>query len=63
METSAETKMVYDLLAFGEYVEGWSRYNEYGDYLRIGTIGYTDNSIGIGYQDTQYIEQAEDYVN
>lgn len=54
METSAETKMVYDLLAFGEYVEGWSRYNEYGDHLRIGTIGYTDNSIGIGYQDTQY---------
>lgn len=59
LETSAETKMVYDLLAYGEYVEGWSRYNEYGDNLRIGTISYTDNSSYIGNQSAGYIEQVD----
>lgn len=40
--------VINDLLGLRNYVEGWSRYNEYGDIYRI------NNTNGIGYNNYQY---------
>lgn len=43
---SSETKLIYNLLEFRNNIEDWSRYNEYGDNLRIGAV--VNNSAFIG---------------
>lgn len=58
-DKSSETKLLYNLLEFRDELEGWSRYNEYSDNLRIGAIGYAGNYPGIGYSNTAYIEQVD----
>ena len=36
--------VINDLLQIRQYVEGWSRYNEYGDICRINNTGYIGNN-------------------
>lgn len=49
---ASEVNMIYNLMEFRENLEGWARFNEYGDTLRIGAVSYsnpciTDNSISM----------------
>lgn len=44
-DNSVETKLIYNLLEFRDELEDWSRYNDYGDNLRISGISYSNNYI------------------
>lgn len=48
-DKSSEVKIIYDLLEFRENLEGWSRFNEYGDNLRISGVSYYNTDINSSY--------------